>query len=125
MQKKIVTLVAATLVALSASLSSLAQGTLYQLEPGSLFTAVGGQPVSLSGTFEWAAPVAVFDPNSGTEIATFDATALNFQAGGLTFRLNVSPLNDCSSQLWPGPQAPVFNFCEVVDAFDGTGALLD
>ena len=124
MQNKTVML-ATTLVALSATFSSPAQGTMYQLEPGGLYTPVGGAATSLTGTFVWAAPVAVFDPNSGGLISQFDATALSFQAGVLAFRLNASALNDCASSLVPGPTGPVYGFCEVVDAFDGSGALLE
>jgi hypothetical protein len=125
MRRKIILVMATILVATLATISSMAQGTLYQLEPGSSFTPTGGPPSSLSGTFQWAAPVSVFDPNTGLDLWHFDATALNFQAGGFTFRLNVSPLNDCDTVLHPGPTEPSFSFCEVVDEFDGTGALLD
>jgi len=125
MRQRIILVIATTLVAAMARLSSVAQGTLYQLEAGSSFTPTGGAPSSLSGTFEWAAPVSVFDPNTGTYLFHFDATALNFQAGGFTFRLNVSALNDCDTVLLPGPMGAYFNFCEVVDEFDGAGALID
>src|SRR5689334_19362095 len=112
-------------VSAMATWSSVAQGTLYQREPGCSLTPTAGSRASLSGTFEWAAPVSVFDPNIGSYVFHFDATALNFQAGSVTLRLNVSPLNDCDTILLPGPTGSAFSFCEVVDEFDGGGALVD
>jgi len=68
----------------------------------------------------------VYDPWTGLDLVRHDATALNFQAGGFTFRLNVSPLNDCDTIKVPnGLYGPRLDFCEVVDEFDGTGALLE
>jgi hypothetical protein len=112
-----------------AILGSLPRTTLasqeYVLAPGSEFTPVGGASVSLSGSFTWADPVPFYDPDYGMVILYFDATALDFQGAGISFRLNVSPANDCTSSFVPGEDGPRFMFFEMVDAFDGTGALVD
>ena len=115
------------MVALSANLPSAAQSTLYQLEKGGVFVPVGGSPTSLSGSFEWGPPVFVFDLMFGQEILTYDAIALTFQAGGITFRLNRSPLNQDISFLppWPIGAWPTWYFFEYVDAFDADGGLLE
>jgi hypothetical protein len=113
----------------AAILGSLPRTTLasqeYVLAPGSQFTPVGGASVSLSGSFTWADPVPFYDLDADMWILYFDATALNFQGAGISFRLNVSPANHCMSSLAPGVEGPHFKFFEMVDAFDGAGALVD
>jgi len=115
---------AATCTLFSASPS--AAPTLYQLEADGLFTPASGGATSLSGTFTWADPTTVFDPNAGIFVPFWDATELYFQAGQITFRLDISPLNDCGTRQVPsGLGAPQWDFCERVNAFDSAGTLIE